>query len=144
MMTNWDPVWHAINSAFQWLLAEVARVNAEARSDIKRQSTDFYVFRAYLAFRRRPGREEDLVVSVDCMLEKGGLYLTSDIATGSGHVLADGPSTRISSVDASDTPAPGVMVWVNSVVDFIKSHRELVCQQLIPEGPDGNDPVKVD
>jgi hypothetical protein len=121
----WDDAWTRLSAAYTWLAGEVVRVNPKVHFTSLRTAGATFVFGAYVSFSRLgvPG-EEDLVVSVNCKREGEGLRLTSDIATGDGMILAEGPRANIGEVAAE------LMGWVALVDDFVRSHRALVCDQL--------------
>ncbi len=77
------------------------------------------------------GREQ-VVVSVDCFLTDGVLALTTDIATGTGEVLCEGPARRVlANVALSE---PEILDWSVDVASFIDRSAGVVRAHLASLG----------
>lgn len=107
-------------------------MNRRARPTSARTAREFVPFSAYLTFSRSgEAGAEDLVISVYCQREDGGIMLRSDISNADGYLLATGPEIQVKDLPGVDTFLPDeALVWLDEVIDFIESSSGLVCARL--------------
>jgi hypothetical protein len=111
-LLTWQDAWDVINDE----LAAVARValtaNPDKRWSASHYDNDRFPFSGVASFLPKddPNAPEDLVISIHAHRDHDTLTWASDITTGAGGPLADGPSVVV--------PATRPLVfWLGEVVD---------------------------
>jgi hypothetical protein len=131
MSWSWEAAWDSINDGFANVAAELRERNPDLRWSCGHAENEAFPFWAYASFNRSGlAGEEEVVLSLSFKQTDGQLHFASDIASGDGRILADGPSGSVTL--ALDVPA--IRDWIAARVGqgltFIEGERELLKGEL--------------
>ena len=130
---EWDWFSSRLQAPLSWLCREVELANQGALPCRGQTSTEYFPFREYLTFSRDGDpAEEDLVVDVSVWRDDDSLRVSSDISSGDGLILAEGPEADLL-LNQSDAWASLLEDWLVHFDDFIRSHRGTVVTHLMPK-----------
>lgn len=129
VLLTWQDAWDVINEE----LSAVARIALAANPDKKwlasHYDNDRFRFSGVASFLAKddPNAPEDLVISIQAHREHDALTWSSDITTGAGGPLADGPSVVV--------PVTRPLVfWLGDVVDetveWLRGHTPAISEYL--------------
>jgi hypothetical protein len=131
MSDVWEKGWDALNGVFRVLADELHAGNPVLWWSCGHADNESFPFWAWASFNRvGVAGEEDVVVSVSFRRTDRGLEFASDVATGDGEVLADGPRSQI--VLATDTGT--IRRWIEEcfgrATAFVEEQTDLLRVQL--------------
>lgn len=120
---SWEDIWDVLNGELTGLAGRLALRNPKLRWTVGHLESKAFPFTGYLALSREGiAGQEDVVVSVGVRNEGDTLRWTSDIATGEGEVLADGPGFT--------TPTAGDPSWsvqaLSETIRFLSAQESLL------------------
>ena len=123
-----EDLWDVLNHAFTDLAVRLKDLNARLTWTIGHRESEAFPFTGYISFSRdgTPG-QEDLVLSVGVQRKAGQLLWITDLASGDGEVLAEGPSCTVEG-------APDLARWVAApladTLSFLREVEPLLAELL--------------
>ena len=123
MNPRWDAAWDLINAEFSALAGSLRLSNPALWWSCGHADNETFPFWAYASFGRSGVLgEEDVVLSLSFKSQADGrLAFTSDIASGDGQIVAEGPA-------AQETADADRDIWVGAQISaglaFAREHLE--------------------
>ena len=115
--TLMNRVWERLLPQLEALRNLVVQSRPSSLYQLGRHATEVFPLTGYASFSLAGDPQaEDIAVSASCRLEAGLLECRSDIATGTGFVLADGPSAEI---DLALVDEPEIERRLNAWIDAV-------------------------
>jgi len=129
-MINWSALWPDVRDGLESAAAELRADTPTLWSDIRCAKNASFPFWVYASLNvTGPTGDEDVVLSASFKFGDSVLSFTSDIASGDGQILADGPRSESPLTD-DERMTEWAATCLEAFSDFIEENLPLVRETL--------------